>query len=186
MPLPEEKSVMTASLLLLAAALAAPVPDAKTDAPPAKAAEPNGAAPRLLFLKPDTDGILRIAVKRSIVDKNGKERNQSMVVELSQVKELDISSPDGKKIDFADAKRRLAKGSIILVPAGPGHPIPREYLAIFRSDVLVLRSPELNATAFGAANGPNFVPFRWNGVPPVPRAAPAPAPAVPPPAAPKE
>ena len=172
--------------LFVGALLAAPVPDAKTDALPAKTTEPNGAAPRLVFLKPDSDGILRIAVKRSIVDKNGKERNQSMVVELTQVKDLEITSPDGKKIDIADAKRRLAKGSIILVPAGPGQPIPPEYLAIFRSDVLVLRSPELNATAFGAANGPNFVPFRWNGAPPAPGAAPAPAPAVPPPAAPKE
>ena len=40
---------------------------------------------------PDSDGILRIAVKRSIVDKNGKERHQSMVIELAQVKDPETS-----------------------------------------------------------------------------------------------
>lgn len=171
--------------LVLSMAAAAPVP------PPA-ASVPSGPAPRVLELKPGADGKLTVTVTRhdtqkvtvTVLNPNGvpatEEREvqvpKIVVVELADVKELKVTTADGKKVDVADAVKQL-KGGGVVVMSSDGKPVSPTFLRAFKDDVLVLAAPEL------AAPGPVVNPVR-PGVRPLPapvqiQIAPA-VPAVPP------
>ncbi len=147
--------------VMLAMTLGAPVP-------PSLPTAPAGPAPRLVELKPNADGKVLITVTR--VDKVKVQAaigiaiapggaappppqpvvreitvNKAMTVELGDVKELTITTTDGKKLDVADALKRLKSGAVVIVSAN-GKPVSPQYLKLFKDDVLVLASPELIGT----------------------------------------
>jgi hypothetical protein len=143
---------MFSTLTLVAVMLAAPVP---------KEATPPGPVPRLLEIKADADGKVRVQVLRqvkntvtvnTVVNKNGQnvvEAQQREVsswsisrAELSEVKELSIWTVDGKEADKPLAMKKLAEGAVVVVSAD-GKKVDPKYLKLFRDDVLVLASPEL-------------------------------------------
>lgn len=176
--------------LVLSMAVAAPVP------PPAPAA-PSGPAPRVLELKPGADGKLTVTVTRTeaqkvtvtVVGPNGAPVTQErevqvsklVVVELADVKELKVTTADGKKVPVEDAVKQL-KGGAVVVVSSDGNPVSPNFLKAFKDDVLVLAAAELVAPA------PPVVPAR-PPIRPLPaqpgiqiQVAPAIAPAVPVPA----
>jgi hypothetical protein len=65
-----------------------------------------------------------------------------MTVELGDVKELKITTADGRKVDVADAVKQLKDGALVVVSAD-GRPIGPKFLKAFKDEVLVLTSPEL-------------------------------------------
>jgi hypothetical protein len=145
---------------------------------------PAGTAPRLLELKPDANGRITITVLRTEMQKiqppvavGGPAALPPMgareiamirphVVELSEVKDLAITTADGKKVDKDEAMKKLQAGGIVVV-SGDGKPVSTVFLKVFKEETLVLVSPELIATP-------------GSMVPPMPgymRATPAPIPA---------
>lgn len=58
------------------------------------------------------------------------------------MKELVVTTADGKKIETADAIKKLATGGVVIVSAD-GKPVSPNFLKLFKDDVLVLVSPEL-------------------------------------------
>ncbi len=145
---------------VLSMTLAAPVP---APAPPIAA----GPAPRILELKANADGKLMVAVTRmekiqigagnAIAPPGGaapvvtREVARTKMVELGEVKDLVVTTADGKKLDAADALKKLATGGIVVVSAD-GRPVSPTFLKLFKDDVLVLASPELTG-ATGATSG---------------------------------
>lgn len=142
---------------VLSMALAAPVPVA----PPAPAT--TGPIPRLMELKADSNGKIMVTVMRTTMEKVtiaiGGAVNpgggappaaatrevpvtKMLTVELGDVKDLKITAADGKKIEVADAAKKLKDGGVVVVSAD-GKPINPNYLKLFKDDVLVLTSPEL-------------------------------------------
>jgi hypothetical protein len=137
--------------LVLTAAVAAPVPP---PAPPVA----GGPAPRLLELKPDAAGKVAVTVTRTelqkvtvtVIGANGlattQERevpvSKTVVAELADVKELKVTTADGKKVDVADAVKAVKGGAVVVVSAD-GKPVSPNFLKAFKDDVLVLVSPEL-------------------------------------------
>jgi hypothetical protein len=98
------------------------------------------------------------------------ERVVTKAVELGEVKDLQITTADGKKIDTAEAIKRLKDGGVVVVSAD-GKPVSPQHLKLFKDDVLVLTSPELVLPTGGV----------WGPVPgqPQPRPGVRPLPAVP-------
>lgn len=151
--------------LTLTLALGAPVP-APTDAPPA------GTPPRLMELKADANGKITVMVMRTEMQKvpvavGGAVRpggnapppavlerevqvTKQMVVEIGDVKDLTITTADGKKLDKDEAMKRLGKGAIVVV-SGDGKPVSPTFLKVFKDETLVLASPELTGPQM-----PNF------------------------------
>ena len=162
---------------VLTMAIAAPVPPA---APPV----PSGPVPRILELKPDADGKIMVTVTRTEMVQAAAAPvggaapgapanvavNRLMTVELSDVKELKVTTADGTKLDTAEAIKKLAGGAAVVVSAD-GKPVSPNYLKLFKDDVLVLASPEL----IGLPTRSN--PIRPGG--PIMRPVPAPVPAQP-------
>ena len=163
---------------VLSMALAAPVPVA----PPAPAA--TGPIPRLLELKADSNGKIMVTVMRTTMEKVtiaiGGAVNpggappaaatrevpvtKMITVELGDVKDLKITTADGKKVEVADAAKKLKDGGVVVVSAD-GKPINPNYLKLFKDDVLVLTSPELIGQA-GATFPGKVLP--GGGIRPVP------------------
>jgi hypothetical protein len=167
----------TLASLLMTAVLAVPAPDAKDETP---LPEPTGPAPRLMFVKADADGKVLFMVRRANLGAaaGGARSAISMSkVELKDVKDLAITTPDGKKIELADAQKKLVSGAYVVLPAD-GKAISPGYLRMFRGDVIVLTSPELINAVTGANNFGGGVRIQGNGaiLPVVPQPAPAPAP----------
>jgi hypothetical protein len=146
--------MLTAFALTLA--LGAPIPP---EAPPVAA----GIAPRVMELKPDSNGKITVAVTRTEMQKvavavggaagggaapqpavREVQVTKSMVVELNEVKDLTITSADGKKLDKEEALKNLKAGAIVVV-SSDGKPVSPVYLKVFKDDTLVLTSPELAA-----------------------------------------
>ncbi len=132
--------------LVLSMTLAAPVP---APAPPV----PAGPAPRILELKADADGKIMVVVTRTekfqpppgaVVNPNvaGPVVARAKQVELSEVKDLTVTTADGKKLDTEEAIKKLVKGGTVVVSAD-GKPVSPTFLKMFKDDVLVLASPEL-------------------------------------------
>jgi len=171
---------------VLSMAIAAPVPVA-----PAAPAQ-TGPLPRLMEVKTDTNGKVTVTVIRTEKQKvqvavgrvGGAGANpppavvtrevmvpKMIQVELAEVKDLTITTADGKKVDVADAVKQLKNGSVVIVSAD-GKPVNPHYLKLFKDDVLVFTSPELvGPTVVG---GGGFRPL-----PPVGVAPAVPLPAVP-------
>ncbi|AMV26293.1 hypothetical protein VT84_17985 [Gemmata sp. SH-PL17] len=181
--------------LTLSLVLGAPVPPAGTPAT-------MGPLPRLLEVKPDTDGKITVPVTRAekqqqqggviVIGINGNpnggqaqleiQQDVAKSVPLTEVKELKVYTADGKEVTVADATKRLAKGGTVVVSAD-GKKVDPRHLKLFRDDVLVFVSPELAAPGPNAMPGGNvvFPNLQFQVVPALP-AAPA-VPAVPPPPA---
>lgn len=149
--------------LVLSMAIAAPVP---APAPPV----PTGPAPRILELKPDAEGKIRVNVLRPekvqvgaanvIAPPNGaapavitREITRSKIVELSEVKDLTVTTADGKKLDRDEAIKKLSTGGTVVVSTD-GKPVSPAFLKMFKDDVLVLASPELSGPAARAGVRP--------------------------------
>jgi hypothetical protein len=97
---------------------------------------------------------------------------KAMTVELGDVKDLKITTADGKKVDVADAVKQLKDGAVVVVSAD-GKPVNPNFLKVFKDDVLVLTAPEL--AAFPGV-GPQPFPGGIRPRPPIrPRPAPLPA-----------
>ncbi|MBP3955582.1 hypothetical protein J8F10_09840 [Gemmata sp. G18] len=138
--------------LVLSMTLAAPVP---APAPPI----PAGPAPRILELKAGADGKIMVVVTRTekiqiqggAINPNGAAVAAPVVarakqVELGDVKDLVVTTADGKKLETADAIKKLAPGGTVVVSAD-GKPVSPTFLKMFKDDVLVLASPELMGAA---------------------------------------
>lgn len=199
---------MLSTLTLAALIVAAPVP---------KDAKPAGPAPRVVELAADPDGKVRITVTRTENRKvmsstarvvNGQpmiervEREvpytRAVQVELTEVKELQLYTADGKVADKALALKKLNDGGVVIV-SSDGQKVDQKYLRLFRDDVLVMVSPELTGAArttttspfrtavvggIGVAPGGGFQPLPALPIqiqPAVPLPAPLPAPAPVPP-----
>ncbi len=165
-------STMTLAALLVAPA-AAPKPIA---APlPAIAAKPAigrlpvnvGSAPKVLELKPETDGKVRVTITRMEKQKvkigiaigapGGAAPKQierevnvpkEMRVELSDVKDLTVTTASGKAVDTKEAIKKLSEGGLVVVTTD-GKALDPKFLKVLREDTLVLVSPELVNQANG-------------------------------------
>ena len=180
--------------LTLSFVLGAPVPSGAAPDLPA------GPAPRILVLKPNAEGAVRIPVTRAekaavgvvVVGIAGNANGGQIMIDgpagttpvpLSEVKDLKITTAGGKTKEVADAvKGRLAKGGVVVVSAD-GKPVDPQHLKLFKDDVLVLVAPELVSPAAGAAGGNLVIPNLQLQIQPgqiqIVPAAPAPAPAPP-------
>ena len=163
--------MLTAFVLSLA--LAAPVPP---PAPPVA----GGPLPRLVELKGDADGKIMVTVMRNEVQKitvttagpNGAPVTsvrevpvpKIATVELADVKDLKVTTADGKKLDVADAVKALKGGATVVVSAD-GKPVSPNYLKLFKDDVLVLASPELNVPVATPVFGGGLRPQPFPGQP---------------------
>ncbi|MCE9532368.1 MAG: hypothetical protein K8T89_14795 [Planctomycetes bacterium] len=122
--------------------------------------------PRLLELKPEADGKVKIAVNRpkkaqpgfgglgapgvKPIQGGGGFMFQNLEkVNLADVKDLTITTTSGKEITKEEGLKSLAKGGFVVVSAD-GKKISPDFLKMFKDDVLVLTSPEL-VTGFGNA-----------------------------------
>lgn len=147
---------------VLSMALAAPVP--ATPATPVA----SGPVPRLMEVKANADGKVVVTVTRMEMVQLGAgnaanggaapavikaERAVVKTVELGEVKDLQITTADGKKIDIADAATKLKDGAVVVVSAD-GKPVSPLHLKLFKDDVLVLASPELAAPTGTAGRQP--------------------------------
>lgn len=160
---------------VLSMAIAAPVP---APAP----AVPAGPAPRILELKPNADGKIMITVIRTekiqigagnaiapIAPPGGaapavitREVARTKLVELSEVKDLAVTTADGKKIATEDAMKKLSTGAVVVVSTD-GKPVSPAFLKLFKDDVLVLVSPELTGAATGSGR-PTIRPLPAEGI----------------------
>ncbi|MBA4062205.1 MAG: hypothetical protein C0501_00595 [Isosphaera sp.] len=143
--------------LTLSAALGAPVP-----APAAPV--PTGPAPQVMELKAGADGKVMVVVRRmekvqvgagAAIGPNGAppavitaERAVVRSVELGEVKDLTVTTADGKKVATDEAIKRIAAGAVVVVSAD-GKPVSPAFLKVFKDDTLVLASPELGGAAGG-------------------------------------
>jgi hypothetical protein len=142
--------------LTLSLALGAPVP---TPAQPV----PTGAAPKILELKANADGKILVSVLRTekvqigvgVANPGGgaappavvtRETIVSKQVEIGEVKDLTITTADGKKLETEEALKKLKDGAIVVV-SSDGKPVSPAFLKIFKDDTLVLASPELSGPA---------------------------------------
>jgi hypothetical protein len=113
----------------------------------------------LLFLKADANGKVMVpiareekvevappvapaqpgAAGRAVIIRHLRRHE---IVELGQVKDLTITTVDGRKVSVEEATKRLEKGETVLIAPG-GQPISPAYLKVFKDDTLILSSPEL-------------------------------------------
>jgi hypothetical protein len=147
--------------MTLAAALLSP------SAPLPKDIATAGPAPRVLELKPNSDGKITLTVLRQTKEKRpvavGRpaiapvppqpaggnavaERevtvSRYVTIELADLKDLKVTTAGGKTVDAKDAIKQLEKGGVV-VTSTDGKPVDSGFLKIFREDTLVLVSPDL-------------------------------------------
>jgi RNA polymerase sigma factor (sigma-70 family) len=67
---------------------------------------------------------------------------QAELVELDKLKDLTITTTEGKEVSKEDALKKLAKGGVVVISAD-GKKVSPAYLKVFKDDVLVLTSPDL-------------------------------------------
>jgi hypothetical protein len=145
--------------VVLALAVGAPVPQ------PA-APVPTGVAPKLMELKADADGKVLVTVRRTekapVVGNAApviaRDRVVSRSVELNDVKDLSITTADGKKLTTEDAIKQIGKGAIVVV-SSDGKPVSPTYLKVFKDDTIVLTSPELAGPSRSGIPQPKALPL---------------------------
>lgn len=144
--------------LSLALALSAPAAPIRPEAPPAA-----GPAPRVLDLKVGADGKVRITILRTqkmkiqgggigigapggvpqaIPLEQEITTTNYVPVEIGELKDLVVTTVDGKEVSAGDAAKKLAEGGVVLASAD-GKKVDPKFLKLFRDDTLVLVSPEL-------------------------------------------
>jgi hypothetical protein len=162
--------------LTLSMALGAPVPA------PAAPVE-TGVAPRVMELKANADGKIMVTVTRpekvqvgagAAINPAGgaapavitREIPVAKNVELGDVKDLSVTTADGKKLTAEEAMKKLAGGAIVVV-SGDGKPVSPAFLKVFKDDTLVLVSPELAGPQVGTVK-PGIRPLPADRLPPAP------------------
>src|SRR4051812_12093163 len=136
--------------MAVALALCSPAAPIPKDAPAS-----GGIAPRIVDLKPGTDGKILVQVRRTETVKATAgapgaaapkvvERQVTRVsnVELGDVKDLKITTAGGKDVELKEAMEKLKDGGIVVM-TNDGKPVSMQYLRILKDDVLVFSSPEL-------------------------------------------
>jgi hypothetical protein len=143
------------SSLACALALCSPAAPVPKDAPKAAAA---GAAPRIVELKPNTEGKILVQVRRTETLKaqagNGinppkaieRTVNRYPQVELGDIKDLKVTTAGGKPVELKEALEKLKDGGIVVMTSD-GKPVDVAFLRVLKDDTLVLTSPELVGTA---------------------------------------
>lgn len=139
--------------LTLSMALGAPVP-------PPTAPIPAGTAPRVVELKPDANGKVTVQITRTETQRvtlggpvppgGGAPAvreievpvTKQIMAELGDVKDLTITTADGKKLDREEALKKLEKGGIVVVSAD-GNAVSPAFLKVFKDETLVLVAKEL-------------------------------------------
>jgi hypothetical protein len=138
-------TLLLATSLLLAGA---PVP---RDAP-----APTGIALWIVDVKPGTDGKIMVQVLRTetvkVTTANGANGGAPQVVErqvlkisnveLSDIKDLKITTAGGKRLELKEAMEKLKDGATVVMTSD-GKPVAVQYLRILKEDTLVFSSPEL-------------------------------------------
>ncbi len=178
-------------------------------APVPKDVAPVGPAPYILHLKSENDGKVRFTVMRTEkvkvnsvhiqVGPNGQQvpvQTESEVtmqkhvrIELGDLKDLKVYTPEGKEVDVKDAAKRLSETTMAIASVN-GQKVDPGFLKLFKDDVLILVSPDLTPTGSGVFY--NFPPAMPGGMvrpmpavqllpvqlapPPLPAAPPLPAP----------
>ncbi len=135
-------------LTTLAMTVAAPVPPPAQANPPT----PSGPAPAVVFLKANADGKVMVPVIREERIEQAAPVNARIIrpaiarrlqhVDLADVKDLTITTADGRKVELEEALKRLRSGEVVVV-AADSQPVSAAYLKVFKEDTLVLQSPEL-------------------------------------------
>jgi hypothetical protein len=142
--------MFTALTLLLALSAQVPTPAAPV---------PTGAVPKVMELKANADGKIMVSILATervqgigsaTYPGGGKvppglifsDVTVNKLVELGEVKDLTITTVDGKKIEKEAAIKRLAGGALVVVSSN-GKPVSPAHLKIFKDDTLVLTSPYL-------------------------------------------
>ena len=157
----------------LAFALLAP------SAPIPKDLSPQGPAPLVVELKPNTDGKVIVTIrreeKRKVVAGRGNAvlpaggdapareitSLRTLQVELADVKDLQVFTAGGKAVDTKDALAKIKDGAVV-IQTTDGKKVDPNFLRIFKEDTLVLVSPEFVGTASRTTGG--FVrPLPGNG-----------------------
>lgn len=169
-------------------------------APIPKDVAPAGPAPYILNLKSEDDGKVRFSVRRTekvkvteVTIQLGPNNQQVPVqverevavttqvrVELADLKDVKVYSVDGKEIDLKEAGKKLNEKTMAIASSN-GAKVDPAFLKLFKDDVLVLVSPDLQPSAgqnnmFVVPGGPLVMP----AMPLLPAPAVAP-PALPPP-----
>ncbi len=139
--------------LTLSMALGAPVP-------PPTAPVAVGMAPRVVELKPDANGKITVQITRTETQRvtlggpvppgGGAPAvreievpvTKQIMAELGDVKDLTITTADGKKLDREEALKKLGKGGIVVVSAD-GNAVSPAFLKVFKDETLVLVAKEL-------------------------------------------
>jgi len=154
--------------VILSLGQAAPVPASTEVSLPAASAP----APKVLAVRPDKDGKMTLIVYRTQKVVPGgpgagpgaapgfpgaggppgavAEMLVPVMAELSEVKDLKVSTASGKTVEVDEAVKRLTKGGVVIVSAD-GKAIDSAYLKAFKDDVLVLVADELAPKAMAAA-----------------------------------
>jgi hypothetical protein len=179
--------------IALATALLIPAAPAPKNAP-ADQGPAAGVAPRLVELKPDMDGKLRVQVTKSgniqgnvtitiAAGPNAAPGVQNLIVqggpstteqvELANLKELTITTAGGKSVTREEAMKALAKGGVVVI-SNDGKKVPSAFLKAFKDDVLVLVSPELVNQGGITKEGIGVMQVVPPARPPAPQPAPAP------------
>jgi hypothetical protein len=91
-----------------------------------------------------------------------------MNVELGDVKDLAITTADGKKLDREETLKKLAADGAVVVVTTDGKPVSPAFLKVFKDDTLVLNSPELTGQQFPASGFINRPGVRPRPLPAVP------------------
>ncbi len=169
-------------------------------APIPKDVAPAGPAPYILNLKSEDDGKVRFSVRRTekvkvteVKIQLGPNNQQVPVqverevavttqvrVELADLKDVKVYGVDGKEIDLKEAGKKLNEKTMAIASSN-GANVDPAFLKLFKDDVLVLVSPDLQPSAgqnnmFVMPGGPLMMP----AMPLLPAPAVAP-PALPPP-----
>ena len=143
---------MLASLLLAALSPAAPLP---------KDTAPTGPAPRVVELKPGTDGKIMITVVRTetvklpvaagnAINPNGgpaavkeveRKVNRTATIELGDAKDLKAYTAAGKELDVKETLAKLKDGGVVVM-SSDGKNVDPIFVRVFKEDTVVLVSPE--------------------------------------------
>lgn len=167
--------------LTLSLVMGAPVP-----APTAPVAA--GVAPKVVELKANPDGKIMVAVTRmekvtigagaAIAPANPgggavpppaqivREIPVTKMVEIGDVKDLTVTTADGKKLTTEEALKKIGSGAIVVV-AGDGKTVSPAFLKVFKDDTLVLASPELTGPQGGVGVGGGVIRPGIRPLPPV-------------------
>lgn len=155
-------------------------------APIPKDVAPAGPAPRVVELKPGTDGKITLTVTRqekvtvnvTVAGPNGappqvqpQERtvNRVATVELSDVKGLKAYSAVGKELDLKETLAKLKDGGVVVM-SSDGNKVDPTFTRVFKDDTVVLVSPEFAnmPNAGGATTRPGIGRPLPGGIRPLP------------------